>query len=176
MTAQGQQPSPRLLQTSTKSSPSTQSSPLSAVANNETSPKHARVETANVSAGSNDIKGDTDAEKNTFTLIRRVLVADNANPSDPRTTTPKPVEELLPPLTSSNDVDVQLYVIIAIIVKEFVNSWYQNITTDRTFVEEVLQIIAHCSRALEQRLRKVDVETLLLDEVPVVLLRHIKGW
>ena len=174
MTAQGQPPSSRLLQTGTKSSPSTKSSPLSAVADNEASTIHARVQTPKVSARSNDIKSDADVEKNTFTLIRRVLVADNANPSDPQTTS-KPVEELLPPLTSSNDVDIQLYAIIAIIVKDFVNSWYQNITSDRTFVEEILQIIAHCSRALEQRLRKLDVETLLLDEVAVVLLRHIKG-
>lgn len=89
--------------------------------------------------------------------------------------TPRPIEGILPPLTSSNEVDVQLYAIVAIIFKDFVNSWYSKITPDRTFIDEVIQIIAHCSRALEQRFRQIDVTELLLDELPVLVERHIHG-
>lgn len=88
---------------------------------------------------------------------------------------PRPVEEILPPLTSSNDIDVQLYAIVAIIIKDFVNTWYANITPDHQFVDEVLQIIAHCSRAVEQRLRHVDIVELLLNEIPALLERHFVG-
>lgn len=87
----------------------------------------------------------------------------------------RPVEELLPPLTSRNDLDLQLYALIAIVVREYVQSWYAAITSDEGFVEEVVQMMAHCTRALEQRLRKVDLRALLFDELPDLLDRHVSG-
>jgi len=78
-------------------------------------------------------------------------------------------------LTSSNEVDLQLYAFIAIIIRQFVQSWYNKITPDQVFVEEILKIIAHCRRALEQRLRKVDLESLLFDELPELLEIHVQG-
>jgi hypothetical protein len=89
--------------------------------------------------------------------------------------TPAPIDEILPPLTSSNEVDLQLYAIISIIIREFVQAWYNKVTPDQLFVEEVVKIIAHCTRALEQRLRNVDLESLLLDELPDLLDVHIQG-
>ena len=88
---------------------------------------------------------------------------------------PRPIDELLPPLTSSNDVDLQLYAIIAIVVKDMVYSWYGKITPDQGFVEEVVRIVAHCTRALESRLRTVDLESLILDEIPELIEGHIHG-
>lgn len=88
---------------------------------------------------------------------------------------PRPIDELLPPLTSSNDVDLQLYAIIAIVVKDLVQSWYGKITPDQYFVEEVVRIVAHCTRALESRLRTVDLESLLFDEIPGLVERHVLG-
>jgi PXA domain len=85
------------------------------------------------------------------------------------------LDELLPPLTSSNAVDLQLYAILAIVIKEFVASWYAKITPDQTFVEEVVRIIAHCTRELEQRLRRLDLTSLLLDEIPTLVQDHVKG-
>jgi hypothetical protein len=89
--------------------------------------------------------------------------------------TPRPIDELLPPLTSSNAIDLQLYAIISVIIKEFVQSWYSKITPDQEFVNETIQIIAHCTRGLEQRLRKVDLEALILDEIPELLHTHLAG-
>ena len=87
----------------------------------------------------------------------------------------KPLEELLPPLTSSNEIDVQLYALIAVVLNLFVQTWYNKITPDQDFVANVVQIIAHCTRGLEQRLRDVDLEALLLEELPTVLNEHIDG-
>lgn len=87
----------------------------------------------------------------------------------------QPLDELLPPLTSSNEVDVQLYAIIAVILSNFVQVWYNRITPDQEFVAEIVQIIAHCTRGLEQRLRAIDLEDLLLDELPATLTSHITG-
>lgn len=78
-------------------------------------------------------------------------------------------------MTSSNEVDLELYAFISIIIREFVQIWYAKITPDHVFVEEVVKIIAHCTRALEQRLRNVDLESLLLDELPDLLEIHFKG-
>lgn len=110
----------------------------------------------------------------TAAFIRRTLCPHQASTESGRTT-PRPIDELLPPLTSSNEVDLQLYAIISIIIKEFVQTWYSKITPDHAFFDEVIQVIAHCTRALEQRLRQVDLEALVLDELPSLVSGHITG-
>lgn len=112
------------------------------------------------------------SDKATVALIRRVLCSQAGNQSG-GASTPQPLEELLPPLTSSNEVDLQLYALIAIIIKEFVLSWYSKITSDQNLVKEVIQVIAHCTRALEQRLRETDITQLIFDEIPGLIEAHI---
>lgn len=87
----------------------------------------------------------------------------------------QPLSELLPPLTSSNQVDLQLYALVSIIIKDFVQAWYSRITPDHEFTDQVVHIIAHCTRALEQRIRAVDLEALILDELPELIDIHITG-
>ncbi|KAL7809907.1 PXA domain-containing protein [Trichoderma gracile] len=110
------------------------------------------------------------SDRATLNLIRRTLcpqhLGDKARDAQPA------LQDLLPPLTSRNDVDLQLYAFLAIIMRDFVQSWYGKITTDETFVPEILRIIAHCTTALEQRFRKLDLESLLLDEIPELLDKH----
>lgn len=117
-------------------------------------------------------KDDLDSlgEKATTALIRRVLCPQNGNYG---AGSPQSPEELLPPLTSSNDVDRQLYALLANIIKQFVYTWYSKITSDQALVTEVLQVIAHCTRALEQRLRQIDVAQLALDEIPALVEAHV---
>jgi hypothetical protein len=112
------------------------------------------------------------SDRATAFLIRRVLCPQQL---DKGRNTPTPIEDLLPPLTSRNDVDLQLYALIAIILREFVQNWYSKITPDEIFVAEIVQLIAHCTRALEQRLRKVDLESLLFDEIPDLVDKHVNG-
>ncbi|KZN91956.1 PXA domain protein [Penicillium chrysogenum] len=116
---------------------------------------------------------DSISDKATVALIRRVLCPQTGNHG---ASSPQPPEELLPPLTSSNDVDRQLYALLAIIIKEFVYSWYSKITPDQALVNEVLQVIAHCTRALEQRLRQIDVAQLVLDEIPGLVEAHVLSY
>jgi hypothetical protein len=120
-------------------------------------------------------QSDTTTDKATAAFIRRTLCSHNVllGNGEKGGTTLRPIEETLPPLTSSNEVDLQLYGIISVIIKEFVQTWYSRITPDHVFVNEVIQIIAHCTRGLEQRLRKVDLEALLLDEIPELLQGHL---
>lgn len=113
---------------------------------------------------------DSTSDKTTLALIRRILCPQTASYG---ASSAQPPEELLPPLTSSNDVDRQLYAFIAIIIRDFVYSWYSKITPDQALVNEVLQVIAHCTRALEQRLRRIDVAQLVLDELPALVEAHV---
>ncbi|KAJ5818763.1 PX-associated sorting nexin 13 [Penicillium riverlandense] len=113
---------------------------------------------------------DSASDKTTIALIRRVLCPQTGTYG---ASSAQPPEELLPPLTSSNDVDRQLYAFIAIIIRDFVYSWYSKITPDQALVNEVLQVVAHCTRALEQRLRRIDVAQLVLDELPALVEAHV---
>lgn len=114
------------------------------------------------------------SEQATISLIRRVLIPHQSS-SGASTNDVTSLTSELPPLTSSNAIDLQLYAILAVVVKEFVNAWYSKITPDHGFVEEVIHIVAHCSRAIEQRIRKIDAVTLLFDGLPSVITDHIQG-
>ncbi len=115
---------------------------------------------------------NTDAsDKAAIALVRRVL----CSPAHAGYVDQRPIEEHLPPLTSSNDVDLQLYALIAILVKDLVQSWYGKITPDQAFVEELVRVIAHCTRALEERLRNVDLKALVFDEIPGLIESHVLG-
>jgi hypothetical protein len=119
---------------------------------------------------------ESNNDKATAAFVRRILCAHQLQAAGEKgRNTPKPIEELLPPLTSSNEVDLELYAFIAIIIKDFVYTWYSKITPDHVFIDEVIQIIAHCTRALEQRIRKLDLEALLLDEIPKLIDDHVTG-
>lgn len=102
-----------------------------------------------------------------LSLIRRTLC-----PHHPPTT---PLSDLLPALTSSPCVDAHLYVLLSIIIRDFVLVWYSHISTEPSFIEEIVSVIAHCTRAIEERARKVDWETLVFDDLPAVLEAHITG-
>lgn len=149
---------------------------------NTTTPSAETIATSNLPLRSNapaaptnrKLSTDADAisDRSTLLFIRRTLCS---HLSEKGRSTPAPIDEILPPLTSSNEVDLQLYALIAIIIREFVHAWYAKITPDQMFVEEVVKIIAHCTRALEQRLRKVDLESLLFEELPDLLDTHVKS-
>jgi len=163
------QPRLKAIATSNVSSQSASASSASAIA-----PKDSPSRSENpVSRQSNRLSSaDPVSDRATLFLIRRTLCT---HLSDKGRSTPAPIDEILPPLTSSNEVDLQLYAFISIIIREFVQVWYAKITPDPYFVEEVVKIIAHCTRALEQRFRKVDLESLLFDELPDLLETHVQG-
>lgn len=115
------------------------------------------------------------SDEATAAFIRKTLCSQKIQTGYLPEDGPSTVTDVLPPLTSSNQIDLQLYAFIAIIIKDSVRPWYQKITPDQAFLDEIIQIIAHVTRALEQRLRKVDVEALLIDEIPALLDAHVTG-
>ncbi|KAK1074578.1 hypothetical protein LTR33_009720 [Friedmanniomyces endolithicus] len=110
-------------------------------------------------------------------FIKRALCAKPAKPAQDETAPEIDgnLEDLLPRLTSRADVDLQLYTILAVVLSQFVQSWYNRITPHADFVGEVVQIVAHCTRGLEERLKLVDLDSLLLDELPGLLDAHLQA-
>lgn len=167
-------PLPSHLQPNAKSSSTAKSSQLSAVANATpvASRNSSRIRPVKERDTRTPSGNDGTSQQATLLLIRRILAPETGHANEGRAT-PRPIEDVLPPLTSSNEVDLQLYAIIAIVIKEFVNAWYTKITPDHLFVEEVVHIIAHCTRALEGRLRQNDIAEIVLDEIPALVQRHV---
>jgi hypothetical protein len=168
------QPRAKAVSTSNISSQSASANPSTGTAQTTTNSQNGlpNVGSSKARSGARPLFNDPASDRSTLFLIRRTLCP---NLAEKGRNTPAPINEILPPLTSSNEVDLQLYAFIAIIIREFVHTWYTKITPDSVFVEEVVQIIAHCTRALEQRLRNVDIESLVFDELPDILDVHIQG-
>ncbi|CCU75661.1 PXA domain-containing protein [Blumeria hordei DH14] len=146
----------------------------STVANNEPSiPPSCDLLSNTPSTTQRTTSKDSPSDRATLFFVRRTLCSQLGDKH--RCSPPAPINEILPPLTSSNEIDLQLYACIAILFREYVQTWYHKITPDQTFVDELVKIIAHCTRALEQRLRKVDLESLLFDEIPELLDAHIQA-
>ena len=163
---------PSFLQPPPKAAPTSSSSAVAATAT--TGPQASR-ESVNTREPAIDhpIRSLHTSDEATAALIRRVLCPETQTSEDGDTAIPIP--EILPSLTSSNEVDLQLYAIIAIIINEFVYSWYAKFTSDRQLIGELVRLIAHCTRALEGRLRHVDLEELFFDEIPELVERHVFG-
>ena len=111
------------------------------------------------------------SDQKTTLFIKKVLsVRDDGKNNDEAH-----LQEVLPPLTSSNTIDLQLYAFIAIIIQENVNSWYNHLTSDKDFVSQIVQIVAHCTRALEQRTRRVDVNSMVFNDIAGLVDAHIQS-
>ncbi|KAI9844192.1 MAG: hypothetical protein M1838_002295 [Thelocarpon superellum] len=128
---------------------------------------------------SSHVPKETRSDRAATLLIRRTLCAHRDQRPVGREgddASPRPVLDLLPPLTSSTEVDLQLYALVAILVRDYILPWYSRVTSDREFIDEIVQVIAHCCRALERRSREVDLEALLVDEIPSLLNAHLDAY
>lgn len=120
------------------------------------------------------IVADEKSDLVTSAFVRRILCPSHLqHESEKNELQGTAVADLLPPLTSSNEIDLQLYAFIALIIKECVQSWYTRFSPDQIFVDEIVHIIAHCTRGLEERARKTDLEVLILDDIPALLDAHL---
>ncbi|KAF9914959.1 hypothetical protein BX616_007199, partial [Lobosporangium transversale] len=82
----------------------------------------------------------------------------------------EPVPQLLSqPLP---DLDAEAYHFLALLVRDFIQSWYSSISTDPQLITSIVNIIIDIARKLEQRCREVNWVGLLLQDVPDVLRRH----
>ncbi|CAN6638330.1 hypothetical protein TRVA0_017S00298 [Trichomonascus vanleenenianus] len=79
----------------------------------------------------------------------------------------------LPRLSRSDGVNLQLYALVALICRHFVQSWHSLITQDQAFVFEILKAIAAASHQIEGRLASINFYNALLDDLPYILNCHL---
>lgn len=124
---------------------------------------------------------ETTSDKAAAAFVRRVLVSphlsttNTSHSAETQGLDAPAIDASLPPFTSVNEIDLQLYAFIAILVKDCIYSWYAKFSGSPDFVDDVLQVVAHCTRALEERLRRVNLEQLLLDELPAIVETHVQS-
>ncbi|KAF9121106.1 hypothetical protein BGW39_010842 [Mortierella sp. 14UC] len=70
------------------------------------------------------------------------------------------------------DLDAEAYHFLALLVRDFIQTWYSTFSTDPQLVASVVNVVIEIARELERRSQEVDWVGLLLLDVPEVLRRH----
>lgn len=86
----------------------------------------------------------------------------------------------LPSLTSSNELDIRLYGLISLLLKNFVFGWYNDkldLQARDEFTQELIYLIAHICRNLQERINVAndDFVKLLITDIPYLLLKHLQS-
>lgn len=89
-------------------------------------------------------------------------------------------ERSLPPLTSSNDLDVRLYALFALLLHNFVYDWYTKslkLGSRDEFTKELVFLFAHISRNFQERINSADDEfvRLIVTDIPYLLKKHFES-
>ena len=79
-------------------------------------------------------------------------------------------------LSSSEIVNEELSKIIALILWDYIGNWYSTFSNDRELYSEVGQALALLIQEIERRLNRVDLVALLTNDLPKILMTHIKDY
>ncbi|KAG0306760.1 hypothetical protein BGZ98_001768, partial [Dissophora globulifera] len=74
------------------------------------------------------------------------------------------------------DLDAEAYHFLALLVRDFIQTWYSAFSSDPQFVASVVDVVIDIARRLERRCQEVDWVGLLLMDVPEVLRRHYMDY
>lgn len=99
-------------------------------------------------------------------LIRQIFLPREPHQTDWR--------DRLPTLSSSDEVNIEIYALFGLICRQFIQTWYYKIVDDPAFIYDISGVLAHVVKQLEERLGTIDMFGFLLDEIPLILDEHIK--
>lgn len=106
---------------------------------------------------------------------------DNSNINDNSINNKTAIKDYsLPPLTSSNDLDIRLYALFSLLINDFIFGWYENslnLGEKDNFTKELIFIFAHISRNLQERINKShnDFIRLIITDLPYLLNDHFNN-
>jgi PXA domain len=84
-------------------------------------------------------------------------------------------DSTLPPLLPSPDLSQELYTLVALVLRAYVNPWWTKITRyDKEFLPELNRLIAIVIRSLVSRLAATDLSPLLYHDIPVLITQHYR--
>ncbi|KAI9004260.1 PXA domain-containing protein [Gaertneriomyces semiglobifer] len=79
--------------------------------------------------------------------------------------------------TSSAIVDAEIAEILIILLRDYVCSWYHDISHDEAFLKEIVDVVAFAVRQLEQKyLNNFDWVLFLSKDLPELLGRHVQDF
>ncbi|KAJ3186372.1 hypothetical protein HDU85_007812 [Gaertneriomyces sp. JEL0708] len=79
--------------------------------------------------------------------------------------------------TSSAIVDAEIAEILIILLRDYVCSWYHDISYDEAFLKEIVDVVAFAVRQLEQKhLNNIDWVLFLSKDLPELLGRHVQDF
>lgn len=82
----------------------------------------------------------------------------------------------LPRLTESEKLNLQIYAFFALACRQFVSSWHTAIISDdNEFLSDLCGIVARLVHVLEERIQKLNLSDVLLDDIPYLLETHISN-
>ncbi|KAH7043689.1 PXA domain-containing protein [Linnemannia elongata] len=70
------------------------------------------------------------------------------------------------------DLDAEAYHFLALLVRDFIQTWYSTFSSDPQLVTSVVNVVIEIARELERRSQEADWVGLVLLDVPEVLRRH----
>ena len=87
----------------------------------------------------------------------------------------------VPPLLATpdvpNDLHAELYDLIALVLRAYVNPWWTHITRyDKDLLPHTAQLLAVVLRALESRTLALDLPALVFCDVPNVITQHYRDY
>ncbi|TPX44384.1 hypothetical protein SeMB42_g04346 [Synchytrium endobioticum] len=80
------------------------------------------------------------------------------------------------PITSSAKIDEELRAIFALLIRDYITTWYNLISENEDFVNAALGTFIHVVRELESRLKALDWVMLVTHDIPNVLRRHVNDY
>ncbi|KAH8153272.1 uncharacterized protein LAJ45_02859 [Morchella importuna] len=97
-------------------------------------------------------------------------------PPDPPTTPSPPPPPPQPDLlldAPTHSLIRRLYALLAILCRDYIDTWYTPISSDRDLIAELITVVAAVVREIERRIHNIDIPLLLLDDLPALITRHI---
>lgn len=77
-------------------------------------------------------------------------------------------------LTSSKSANQELCKIISLLMRDFIASWFSNLTQDQELYLELIKVISYLIQEFERRCCRVDWVTLLTQDLPSILTNHLR--
>lgn len=79
----------------------------------------------------------------------------------------------LPRLNCSDEVAREIYALIALLLRQFVQSWHSEIIDDSKFLNELVVEISKVVNILIERLKTINLDDFILDDIPYLIDMHL---
>ncbi|KAK9759506.1 hypothetical protein K7432_017446 [Basidiobolus ranarum] len=85
-------------------------------------------------------------------------------------------QNLLHLTKTSRQVDVELYNLLALLLRDFVLTWYDSISQDPEFLLEIVYTFSNITQEIEKRCTKIDWTKLIVYNFANILKRHYQDF